>query len=101
MVSKQRYEDLVSDRPKKFTALEIGFIHKATDEHICGACWHFYKGKAAKRTVCEIYEGKGEDRKVPAAGSCSFWTNDGTNFPKLAEGKKTPEPPKEEHAEAA
>lgn len=94
MISMAEYKLLMRDRPHKFGQYQVGFTQTASDtEHRCGRCFHYYTSLIGGRSVCEIFKGRGPDRKVPSSGSCMFFTRDGTVFPRMAE---TSEPPKSE-----
>jgi hypothetical protein len=81
-ISLKEYRAILEERPRKFSAKEVGF-EPVTREYPCGGCLHYYRGVQAEVSVCEIFRPKGPDETVPPEGSCRFWTIDGKTFPRL------------------
>ena len=79
-----RYQRLLADRPGKLTASESGYTPPARNQtdYFCDECLHFYTGKAARRTVCEIVRLQPE-RSIEPKAKCRFWTRTGEKFPLL------------------
>lgn len=78
MVTKEQYESLLNDRPRKFTPSQVNFHKAAQDEPICIGCIHWYSGMAMGHNVCEIMRPKSEE--VPWDWTCMFNTRDGETF---------------------
>ena len=97
MVTLQQYRKLVADHPRKFDGPEIEFSPKGEPGYECHACFHFYDGNVAKRSVCEIYRGA-EGGSVPSEGGCRFWTRDGKRHPLF---QRTSPPPKRKEKDDA
>lgn len=103
MVTFEQYQQVVADRPKKFTAEEVGFEPASSGAERCQGCWHWYQGPKAGRQICEIFVGQGEERQVNPEAVCKFWTADGAAFALLEQEKpeekpkKDPVPPAKRH----
>ena len=80
------YERLFQERPRKFSAAEVGYIPIASMPFIglrvCGGCNHFFVNPDGPRKVCEIMRPPGEVPVSPV-GSCRFWNRDGKSYPLL------------------
>jgi len=89
------YKRLMKDRPYKWGVFDVNFTQVAPEEQYrCGRCIHFYTSLVAQRATCEIFKGRGPERKVPSAGSCMFFSRDGTRMPRIeATETRTQEPP--------
>jgi hypothetical protein len=82
--TKAEYERLLADRPRKFTGAEAGYVPAAKNDgdYTCSDCLHFYTGKAAGRSVCEVVRLTPE-RSIEPKARCKFWTHAGLKFPLL------------------
>jgi len=80
----EEYRQLIADRPKKFTAEEVGFKSESENDSIlnCCSCAHWFQSPARNSSVCEIYR-PADDGDVPSLGVCMFHTIDGKHFPLL------------------
>lgn len=76
------YEEMVADRPEKFTAEEVNY-RKATDPGSeCEHCVHFFQQVAGeRRRTCEIFRPAGKDESVNPEWVCDFMTRDGKTYP--------------------
>jgi hypothetical protein len=87
LATLSQYRELISDRPKKFSESEAGYTSPArsNSDYHCEDCLHFYRGLAARRTVCEILRRPmGSD--IEPKAHCVFWTRTGDRFPLLRNG---------------
>lgn len=75
------YHEVMEDRPMKFTPEQVGYSPKPKFKEVCDDCVHFFRGRAAKRNVCEIMRPHSETESVAPCGYCRFWTNDYVTFP--------------------
>lgn len=81
MISKEEYEALLEDRPRKFGPEEVGFVETPDDvQAVCCACIHWFSNPARMNTVCEIMRLEPE-RDVPPLARCLWWTPDGKWYP--------------------
>lgn len=87
-VSFPEYEELLSDRPEKFSQEEVNY-REAEGEEKCKLCFHFFtQGGGDRRTVCEIFRPSGEDESVNPGYVCDFFTKDSKEYPLLEEEDK-------------
>lgn len=82
-VTKREYDELMEDRPKKFTPGEVGYRDAQRGEPCCAGCMHYFVGLVMGRNVCEIMRPPGEH--VEPEYTCRFQTRDGKVFPLLGE----------------
>ncbi len=78
------YHRLLSDRPDKFSGTEASYqspSQNKTDYH-CKDCLHFFTGKVAGYSVCEVVRLQPE-RSIEPEAKCKFWTHTGGRFPLL------------------
>lgn len=80
------YESLFEpcERPRKFTAHEVGFTIPAPGKtnYRCQDCFHYYVNAMRTRMVCEIFRPK-DEQPVPPMGACRFWNRADGKFPLL------------------
>jgi hypothetical protein len=78
-VSFEEYEQLLEDRPQKFTADQVNY-REAEGEEKCRRCIHFFtQGGGERRNVCEVFRPDNED--VDPDFVCDFVTQDGKKYP--------------------
>lgn len=82
LASRDEYEALIDNRPRKFSPAEVGFVEKSDDAHLCCGCIHWFINPARGSAVCEIMRPEPE-RDVPPQARCRFWTPDGEWYPLL------------------
>lgn len=75
------YHQLMDDRPVKFTPEQVSYSPKPKYAQVCDDCVHFFRGKTAKRNVCEIMRPTSDTESVAPCGWCRFYTNDYRTFP--------------------
>jgi hypothetical protein len=75
------YQQLMEDRPEKFTAEEVNY-RAADSDHRCDTCMHFYTRYLDRHHTCEIFR-PDDDASVRPEYTCSFQTPDGDQFPLL------------------
>lgn len=80
-VTLNDYLEMMADRPVKFTAAEVGYSPKPKYKEVCDDCIHFFRGKTARRNVCEIMRPDSETESVAPMGFCYVWSNDYRTFP--------------------
>jgi hypothetical protein len=85
MVSLDEYLDLLDDRPRKFTAKEVGYQAAPEGSVLrCATCLHFFHRAIDNFSVCEIFRSEETDRNgVKPHWRCGFWTLDGSVHPLL------------------
>jgi hypothetical protein len=94
-VSFQEYEELLSDRPEKFTAEQVNYRKAEDPGQECEHCIHFYEQVAGeKRTVCEILRLEPE-ASIDPEFVCDFQSRDGKEYP-YQSSRPTPEGEEEE-----
>jgi hypothetical protein len=82
-IDQHDYDELMADRPRKFTADEVGY-RKAPrgSEYRCGNCFHFYARQIDGRTVCEIFRSPETDEDgVDPRYFCTWWNSNGIDHP--------------------
>jgi hypothetical protein len=82
-ITKRDYDDMVADRPEKFSAEQVGY-RKAPrgSEQRCENCAHFYTRQVDGFGVCEIFRSEQTDVSgVDPKWLCDWWTLDGTDHP--------------------
>lgn len=86
-VTREDYEQLIADRPEKFTADEVNYREAPEGSSIaCHACVHFYRRAVDGLSVCEIFRDEETDKAgVQPNYRCDFQTADGDVFPLLDE----------------
>jgi hypothetical protein len=86
-VNREEYEDLVQERPRKFTPEEVGYEEAPEGSSIrCAGCFHYYRRAVDGLAVCEIMRSDETDTKgVEPEWRCRFQTVDGDSFPLLEE----------------
>ena len=84
MVTLKEYQDLVADRPAKFTREQVGYRKAEEGEPECEECLHFFERRLDKFAVCEIFRDNEIDRDgINPKWTCTFHTVDGEKFPLL------------------
>jgi hypothetical protein len=84
-VTKDTYDRLLENRPFKLNAEESEY-GPAEGEQRCDRCVHFFTRKVDSFTVCEVVRPDEEGIEAIQPGyKCMFWTDDGENYPLLAE----------------
>lgn len=82
-ITKADYDDMMADRPEKFTPEEVGY-RKAPrgSEYRCENCMHFYMRQVDRFHTCEIFRSpEVDERGVDLKYLCDWWTKDGEDFP--------------------
>lgn len=82
-ITKTDYDDMVADRPEKFTAEQVGY-RKAPrgSEYRCENCLHFYTRQVDRFGVCEIFRSLQTDEEgVDPKYLCDWWTSDRDTHP--------------------
>lgn len=77
------YQEMMNDRPVKATPAQVGYSTKPRFKEVCDDCVHFFRGKAARRNVCEIMRPDSETESVAPMGWCWMWSSDYRTFPLL------------------
>jgi hypothetical protein len=87
MIEFKEYLELLDDRPKKFTAEEVGFNEEAPEgEPPCASCVHYYTNLIGEFAVCEILR-LNPEAYIPPFANCKFWNMDRKDFPLLGPQK--------------
>jgi len=78
------YKHLLADRPVKLSGKEASYTPAAQNktDYFCSDCLHFFTGKVAGYSVCEIVRLQPEKSIEPSA-KCKFWTRTGERLPLL------------------
>ena len=86
-VSKEAYEQLISDRPEKFGREEVNYREAPVGSSIaCHACVHYFRRAVDGFSTCEIFRDEETDKTgVLPDWRCDFQTADGMVFPLLEE----------------
>lgn len=87
LVDKGAYEDIINDRPEKFTPEEVGYEAAPLGSAIrCAGCRHYYIRAIDGFSVCEVMRSDLTDIEgVRPDWRCQFQTVDGDVFPLLDE----------------
>jgi hypothetical protein len=87
VVDKRAYDELVEDRPRKFTPEEVGYGKAPEGSAIrCASCIHFFRRTIDGLSTCEIMRSTLTDAEgVMPDWRCAFQTTDGDVFPLLDE----------------
>lgn len=87
MVSLEQYDQLVADRPIKYSPEEVGYQAAPEGSAIrCAGCFHFYQRATDHFGVCEIMRSEETDTEgVRPDWRCQFQTVDGEVHPLLEE----------------
>jgi hypothetical protein len=81
-LTQKEYEELVADRPKKFSPDDVNYREADGNQKRCGKCIHFYVRLADRLTTCEIMRSDETDENgVDPEFVCDFFTKDGEEFP--------------------
>jgi hypothetical protein len=80
------YEQLMEDRPRKFTARAAWYHQANKNEFMCADCIHLFTNDLDKYSVCEVVRPK-QDRIEPT-WTCKFQTRNGKDFPLYKGGKE-------------
>lgn len=84
IVTKQQYDDLLKDRPVKFTPEEVGYTDAGDSAMRCSTCRHYYLRQIDQFAVCEILRSDEiDDEGINPGWRCRFWTIDGERLPLL------------------
>jgi hypothetical protein len=74
-----------AERPRKFSAEEVGFTvlrGAPLGCSVCNSCRHWFVNNASNRIVCEIMR-LPDESNVPGDGVCRFWNIQDGVFPLL------------------
>jgi hypothetical protein len=82
LVTINRYEELLDDRPVKFTEEEVGYGPAPEGSGFtCNSCRHYYRRGVDGFTVCEIMRSERTDVEgVLPDWRCIFQNTDGSVF---------------------
>lgn len=83
LVTLDDYFAIMNDRPEKFSPEEVGYSPKPKYKETCDDCAAFFRGKVARRNVCEIMRPNSETESVAPMGWCWFWHSNYIDFPLL------------------
>lgn len=83
MATKEQYEALLKDRPKKFSEKEVNYHEAKPSEPNCAGCMHYFISAVRQIQTCEIMRPKSES--VEPNYVCEFYSRDGENFPLFSE----------------
>jgi hypothetical protein len=83
VVSLTQYFEIIDDRPKKFTAKQVGYKPAPEGSAMrCAACIHFFVRAIDHFSVCEIFRSEETDANgVKPHWRCAFYTLDGDVHP--------------------
>lgn len=85
-MTKEDYNNLVSDRPDKATAEEVKY-RLAEGKERCYDCLHFFVRRLDKFAVCEIFRSEDTDEDgVNPKYVCDWFTPNGDDFPLRHDG---------------
>jgi len=76
------YLELLDDRPKKFSATEVGYEPAPEGSELrCAGCRHYFRRATDGFTTCEIFRSPETDREgVLPDWRCRFFNVDGSVF---------------------
>lgn len=83
MVTIEKVEDVLEDRPYKLSAKDVGYQAAPEGSAMrCGSCHHMYRRTTDGFSVCEIFRDIETDANgIDPAFRCLFWSADGTVRP--------------------
>jgi hypothetical protein len=87
MVTRKDIDELMSDRPFKFSPEEVDYRKSPSGSAmICAACFHLYRRAIDNHTVCELIRSDEIDRDgIDPSYRCDFYTCDGDVTPLRSE----------------
>ncbi|SRR5229473_784690 len=90
MVTIEERNALYAERPRKFTAQDVGYEpSQPYGIFRCSSCLSFYVRLVDLKATCDIFRSPETDEKgVDPGYRCRFWTTDGETFPMLKEEKE-------------
>lgn len=88
-VSKDAYERCIENRPFKFAPNEVNYHEYDDKDQRCETCVHFFNRVKDDWKTCEILRivKKKDEEPIDPEYVCSFWTEDGQEFPLLESDK--------------
>ncbi len=76
------YQELLKDRPFKWTDKDVAYRDADSFDMRCERCFHFYERRKDRFSVCEIMRsGKTDQVGVNPDYVCDFFSPDGNKFP--------------------
>lgn len=87
MVSLEQVEDLIAERPRKFSAEDVRYEKAPEGSAIrCASCLKYFKRAVDNFGTCEIFRDEEADRDgVLPDWRCAFWSADGNVYPLVEE----------------
>jgi len=82
--TREQYEELIQNRPDKFTPEQVDYAPANSNKLRCGRCLHFFTRNRDGFHVCEILRSEQIDADgINPFYDCRFFTEDGEHFPLL------------------